>query len=123
MYNIDFNIGDKVYPIVATSERVKIDCPICETKGTIFYKSRELRCPECGGTKVVYEDRIIWQPARTSVIKEIIIRKTKTCYVLKEGTRRGAPYYCDTTTFDVKDCFKDPKSALNACELRNHKCK
>jgi len=120
MYNIKFNIGNKVYPIIAVDEVKYVDCTICDKKGTISYRGKTLTCPECRGHKVLKHNSILWQLGKPATIEEIHIFKTKITCKLNEATYLSAPYYFYQKSFDINDCFKDLETACSTCDIRNH---
>lgn len=80
--NNKFNIGEEVYSI--RTEPIANTCDLCKGNGFIVYEEKELRCPQCKGTKVIINDKFkMWKviPEKLKVSSMRVNINETTCSI------------------------------------------
>lgn len=109
--NTKYRIGDKVY-IIEKADQIH-ECHICEGKGKIDYKDKEMKCPECMGKGFFVNTKSINAISENEwVVKEIKIKiesdgSILLRYKITDGTR--SLNRAEENVFMTKD------DAINRC--------
>ena len=116
MYDIKFQVGQKVWMIDEQTKNVVQTCDICDGIRRISYRNQELTCPKClgkGSIAVPVKNRNVVKTSKT--IKGINISKDKITYSF-----RGRNYYGETTYYVNQDLlFSTSKEAQKFCDEQN----
>ena len=63
-FDTRYNTGDKVWIVINERKQETIPCDLCDGKGAVTIKGRDITCPDCRGrmtilSKAAKDD---WQP-------------------------------------------------------------
>ena len=118
-----FDIGDKVYHVRINTHRFSLpeECPYCNSTGSIEFKGKIFRCPECNGRRKVLSVDEMEVESETDQIQ------SKVTMIWKNDSREL--YYTDKflglliCLQDNGDCryFKTREEAQKICDAFNAK--
>lgn len=116
-----FDLGDTVYAVWKTREKLHMPCSACDGTGSINLKDEIYRCPKCYGSggREEYTNRDRYYIDQISTVglvcAEASIDKdhNEIIYMIKStGIGSG-------TTWHEKDLFGSEKEALAYCDKKN----
>ena len=119
MYNIKFQIKQKVFTIHKCNMPKRMTCDVCDGDRKIFYKNKYYTCPACKGTSTRLIPINTWVCSnREHFIEQININNRGIFCKFRGNNDQGHPEYGDYYV-DQENCFITKSEAEQECELRN----
>ena len=116
-----FGLNDCVYPIIYSSEKVKIKCGFCTNSGVITgCNNKSIKCPECHGDgyniQVNYRWKVSDHLLRVKTINSCVstnLKLNQTDYICFETGIGSGTSYDETRLFLTKEEAQEECNKIN----------